>query len=236
MPRAREIIEQEIRRDKGGMVAVSSELENALLGKNLADLEQQAVSLGLISDRQQLQDRFMLFRSDGRSLVAFGRIQTIPSAQFEAASQWLGLPEADQVLVRDAAQKVVARDVQSLLQDRQHYEPEEGPSDADVEADQAARSRARKFYVGLEVKQNGGEIVVDRVQPRGPASRAGLRPGDTLLFVGSYPVESTKGYKALAHLIGIGKPIGVRVRRDGTVYKTLLTPANIAAFSSSPFA
>ena len=50
-----------------------------------------------------------------------------------------------------------------------------------------------------------------------PAARAGLRPGDLLLDVGGTPVRSAGDLQRLMAAGAIGRPLSLRVLRDGRI-------------------
>ena len=62
---------------------------------------------------------------------------------------------------------------------------------------------------------SGGGAIIDSVEPYGPAWRAKLRPGDTLMCVisGGKEVATDTGYRAAEVLRPLSGVFGVRVRR-----------------------
>ena len=55
-------------------------------------------------------------------------------------------------------------------------------------------------WLGLEVADRDGTVVVDKVVPGGPAQLAGVKPGDVLARIGNQPVKSSIDY--LRHSFG----------------------------------
>ncbi|MEU9251493.1 S41 family peptidase [Streptomyces sp. NPDC048270] len=71
--------------------------------------------------------------------------------------------------------------------------------------------------VGLWARRGGeGRIEVDRVQPAGPAARAGVRAGDRLLSVDGHAVTGLAVTDVIALLRGeAGTPVVMNLSRDG---------------------
>lgn len=55
--------------------------------------------------------------------------------------------------------------------------------------------------------------VVEYVNPRGPADRAGLAPGDIIVAFESQPIERSAQLQWLASTAGVGRPVTLRVQR-----------------------
>jgi regulator of sigma E protease len=62
------------------------------------------------------------------------------------------------------------------------------------------------------------------VTPGGPADKAGLRSGDYVVSVGATPVKSWDDFDAALRGAGVGKPVTVSVRRDGSSLSFPVTP------------
>jgi S1-C subfamily serine protease len=75
--------------------------------------------------------------------------------------------------------------------------------------------RSNQVWTGFEVVNRGRDLVVDRVEPAGPAAAAGLRTGDVVLEAGGAPVKSVLGLKTALLRGGPGEKVALRVRRAG---------------------
>jgi S1-C subfamily serine protease len=99
--------------------------------------------------------------------------------------------------------------------------------------------RFRRAYLGIAggprplpprvsrelTRQTGVEIV--EVVPGSPAAVAGLRPEDLVLDVDDVAVESARDLQRLMAAERIGKPLRVRVFRDGTIQELVATPREL---------
>jgi S1-C subfamily serine protease len=74
-------------------------------------------------------------------------------------------------------------------------------------------------------RQSGVEIV--EVVPGSPAAAAGLRPEDLVLDVDGVAIESARDLQRLMAAERIGKPVSVRVFRDGTIHEVVATPREL---------
>jgi putative serine protease PepD len=70
---------------------------------------------------------------------------------------------------------------------------------------------------GAQISTNGG------VEPNSPASRAGLRPGDTITAINGKPVSSTATFIATVSNYAPGQVIILTVKRDGTTRQVKVT-------------
>ena len=68
----------------------------------------------------------------------------------------------------------------------------------------------------LNLSGDGGVIVVS-VEPDSPADRAGILLGDVLVSLGDSPVQDYRDVQAKLDPEQVGKPLGVRVIRGGTL-------------------
>ncbi|MBI5608766.1 MAG: PDZ domain-containing protein [Deltaproteobacteria bacterium] len=73
--------------------------------------------------------------------------------------------------------------------------------------------------MGLSMVRNGGRVVVDRVEPAGPAAAAGIKIDDQVLTVGRWSVTEDTDVEALqASLTGpTGSSLHIEVDRSGQV-------------------
>lgn len=72
-------------------------------------------------------------------------------------------------------------------------------------------------YLGLLVcacPEDHGGVRVERLVPGGPAQRAGLQAGDTIIRLESTPVRDAAHLSELVRGARIGRPMPVRVQRD----------------------
>ena len=102
-----------------------------------------------------------------------------------------------------------------------------------------SEGRFRRAYLGIaggprplpprvarEVGRDAGVEVVEVVEGS-PAARAGLRPEDLILDVDEEPVSSARDLQRLMVTEAIGKPVAIRVFRDGTVETITATPIEL---------
>jgi S1-C subfamily serine protease len=66
-------------------------------------------------------------------------------------------------------------------------------------------------YTGIGVRVNAAGFVVD-LAPRGPAERAGLRPGDAILNLDDLPID----------VYPVGHTVALRLLRDGAETKAVV--------------
>ena len=76
----------------------------------------------------------------------------------------------------------------------------------------------------LDGQQKSG-VIVSGVAPRGPARRAGLRPGDVLVALDGTPVLSVDDLHRLLKGEMAGKTITLSVLRDGSMLRVAVVPA-----------
>jgi S1-C subfamily serine protease len=70
-------------------------------------------------------------------------------------------------------------------------------------------------------------VEVGEVVPGSPAARAGLRPEDLILDVDGDPVTSARDLQRLMAGETIGKPVELRVFREGQVMTLNATPVEL---------
>ena len=122
-------------------------------------------------------------------------------------------------LVRDGSQKTVSVKLGELAESKSARNAAEEPAGGGrlgLTVRPLTREMAREQ--GLESRK--GLVVVD-VDPAGPASTAGFRPGDVIQEVNGKPVTDAAELKAAVKASG-GRPALVLVNRDGgTLFLTL---------------
>ena len=90
----------------------------------------------------------------------------------------------------------------------------------------------RRAWVGLDVEgaaamrnwKSQGGVVVSAVTPEGPASRAGLRPGDVLVEANGRRLRNYLDWEAVKLDLHVGDGVDLNVRSDGgTVRRRIVT-------------
>jgi S1-C subfamily serine protease len=101
--------------------------------------------------------------------------------------------------------------------------------------------RVRRAYLGLvtvpaplaapwqERIGRASGLRVAEVVPGGPASRAGLRPGDLLLSAAGKPVAAAQDLQRLMFAEAIGKPLAITVMRNGALVDVIAEPSELVA-------
>jgi S1-C subfamily serine protease len=102
--------------------------------------------------------------------------------------------------------------------------------------------RVRRAYLGIVVapapvpaawrQRLGGRATglrVASVVPRGPADRAGLRPGDLLLSAGGHEVATAQDLQRLMFAETIGRPLAITVMRNGALVDVIAEPSELVA-------
>jgi S1-C subfamily serine protease len=102
--------------------------------------------------------------------------------------------------------------------------------------------RVRRAYLGIVVapapvpaawrQRLGGRATglrVASVVPRGPADRAGLRPGDLLLSAGGHEVATAQDLQRLMFADAIGRPLAITVMRNGALVDVITEPSELVA-------
>jgi S1-C subfamily serine protease len=98
-------------------------------------------------------------------------------------------------------------------------------------------NRAPRPWLGLYATEEGEEpgVVVVSVAPRGPAERAGLRPGDRVTDVGGRPVEDLAGlWRAIWDCGPAGANVPLGVARKGRRRELSVSSADRRAFLKAP--
>jgi len=88
--------------------------------------------------------------------------------------------------------------------------------------------------VGLEPVRNSSGLIaagaqVRTVMPSGPAARAGLKPGDRITAVDGEAVTSPAQLTQLVERNGVGRPMAVRVERQGQSLTVQVTPVELSS-------
>jgi S1-C subfamily serine protease len=102
--------------------------------------------------------------------------------------------------------------------------------------------RVRRAYLGVVVTpapvapvwrpRLGGRssgLRVASVVSRGPADRAGLRPGDLLLTVAGQEVATAQDLQRLMFAEAIGRPLPITVMRNGALVDVIAEPSELVA-------
>ena len=88
--------------------------------------------------------------------------------------------------------------------------------------------------VGLEPARDSSGLIaagaqVRTVMPAGPAARAGLKPGDRITAVDGEAVTSPAQLTQLVERNGVGKPMALRVQRQGQSLTLQVTPVELSS-------
>ncbi len=116
------------------------------------------------------------------------------------------------------------------------------------EAAQVASEQLQGEYggVGVELTVRGGALVINRVSPEGPASRAGVSAGERVLRVDNRPVQVGTDSAPTGDLRGpIGQPVTLRIgdatgerARDVVLEREVIVvhPVSFAMFEGTSYA
>ncbi|MCB9915132.1 MAG: trypsin-like peptidase domain-containing protein [Planctomycetes bacterium] len=88
----------------------------------------------------------------------------------------------------------------------------------------------RSNYLGFEVVERDGKLVVESVDEHGPAAAAGIEVGDTLLALGDDGIEDLLTYAQVRRGLVAGADLAVRVERAGDEYGYTLVPRSYASW------
>lgn len=95
------------------------------------------------------------------------------------------------------------------------------PAEARVVRPLTVHSEQRPTWLGVNIvtarEYAGGGARVLRVHPGSPAQRVGLSPGDVVLKINGWPVETSNDLVALVRAHDPGQRVAVEVLRDGVV-------------------
>src|SRR5437867_13252025 len=90
-----------------------------------------------------------------------------------------------------------------------------------VEAQEITPEIAESFRLA---STNG--VLIAGVLRRGPADRAGLKPGDILVAIEGSPVKDPNSMLSLVAALVPGKPASIQLRRDGKDMESRVAVAN----------
>ena len=85
-------------------------------------------------------------------------------------------------------------------------------------------------YLGMQVREQDGRVVLSSVTEGSPAARSGLEVGDQLVEVQGKKVGSTLDYARSLLDVGTGQPISVVVKRDGRELRKQTVPMSNATW------
>ncbi|MEA5421968.1 trypsin-like peptidase domain-containing protein [Synechococcus sp. CCY9202] len=92
--------------------------------------------------------------------------------------------------------------------------------------------------VGLEASRPGqggsaaGGVRVVSVMPGGPAARVGIRQGDVIVVADGQPVTEPSQLVSVVERIGVGRPLNLRIDRQGRRLELDLTPVELGSLSA----
>jgi S1-C subfamily serine protease len=84
--------------------------------------------------------------------------------------------------------------------------------------------RVRRSWLGVAAQNRARHVEVMRVEPAGPADRAGARPGDFILSLGGQSVESLDDLQRILTAWPIGKELKLRLLRESRFVDVTLIP------------
>jgi S1-C subfamily serine protease len=87
----------------------------------------------------------------------------------------------------------------------------------------------------MSTQDPGGKLVVARLSPNGPASRAGIRVGDMVLGVGATRVQGlAEFFRAVWRLGTAGVEVPLMISRGGDVLHVVVKSADRNDFLRKP--
>lgn len=78
--------------------------------------------------------------------------------------------------------------------------------------------------IGFDVKATREGLVISRVDPRGPAARVGIRPGDQLVGAYGQRVQTPEQFSRLCRAVLQEPTIPLVIARGGRAYYVNLEP------------
>jgi S1-C subfamily serine protease len=67
-------------------------------------------------------------------------------------------------------------------------------------------------YLGFTVKHDGKNVVVDKVDPKGPAQSQGIFPGDVIESIGGKSVKTVEEFMALTKGLKAGSVLWIKLQ------------------------
>ncbi len=91
------------------------------------------------------------------------------------------------------------------------------PSDAvrQIVAQLLAHGTIARGWLGVSIKDAGRGVTIAGVENGGPAMRAGLRPGDTVVALNGERIDSTRALIRSVAVVPPGNTVHLTVRRSG---------------------
>ncbi|MBI5852901.1 MAG: trypsin-like peptidase domain-containing protein, partial [Planctomycetes bacterium] len=91
--------------------------------------------------------------------------------------------------------------------------------------------KLRSPYLGLTVLDDDGKVVVQSVDPFGPAARAGIVPRDVLKSIGGAPVTWSVGWAMQVLKTAPDLAVDLGLERDGALLEKAVAPLSAAAWA-----
>ncbi|MBL8901621.1 MAG: trypsin-like peptidase domain-containing protein [Planctomycetes bacterium] len=89
----------------------------------------------------------------------------------------------------------------------------------------------RSVYLGIHPREDGGKLVIERVELESPAARAGLAKDDVLLELGGTKLAQTGDFARAVLRASAGSELAVRVSRGGKAIDAKLHPISHLAYA-----
>lgn len=90
--------------------------------------------------------------------------------------------------------------------------------------------KLRTIYLGFEVAERDGALVVGELDPDSPATRASLELSDELLSVNGSPVASAIAFAQVRRSLSATEPLRLKIGRQGEEHELSLQPLSYAAW------